>query len=232
MRAEFTDFSDLGAILERALLIWTPDLPIKEKKETFIADRRLASEADARRLLYVALTRGRDRLILEWPDFALKKLGESDGPANHAEMLVLEAGMQPEAGSLKVGGASFPARTLMCSAETPGVLGASGMEDVSERLAFGELRSTPQTRQTAWRVRPSLILQDPLPEVETRIVPLDVSQEAAVLAATAAERGTALHKAMRVLLLRPDLRPRLSAATGFDEATLDMLQGQADALKQ
>jgi ATP-dependent exoDNAse (exonuclease V) beta subunit len=232
LRAEFTDFSDLSGILERALLIWTPDLPIKEKKEIFIAERRLASEADARRLLYVALTRGRDRLILEWPDFALKKLGESDGPANHAEMLVLEARMEPEAGSLKVGGTSFPARTLMCSAEAPGVLEAAGIEDVSERLAFGDMRSTRQTHQTAWRVRPSLILQDPLPEVQTRIVPLGVSQEAAALAATAAERGTALHKAMRVLLLRPDMRPRLSAATGFDEATLDMLHAQADALKK
>lgn len=88
------------------------------------------------------------------------------------------------------------------------------------------------TQQTAWRVRPSLIVQDPLPEVQTRIVPLDVPPQAVSLVATASERGTALHKAMRVLLLRPDLRPRLSAATGFDEATLDVLQEQADALKQ
>jgi len=121
---------------------------------------------------------------------------------------------------------------LMCSAEAPGVLEDSGIEDVSERLVFGELRSTPQTHQTAWRVRPSLILQDPLPEMQTRIVPLDVSQEVATLEATAAERGTALHKAMRVLFLRPDLRPRLAAATGFNEATLDMLHAQADSLKQ
>jgi ATP-dependent exoDNAse (exonuclease V) beta subunit len=232
LRAEFTDFSDLGAILERALLIWTPDLPIKEKKDAFIADRRAASEADARRLLYVALTRGRDRLILEWPDFALNRIGESDGPANHAEMLVLEARMEPEAGTVKVGGISFPARTLMCSAEAPGKLDASGGQEASERLGFGELRSTLQTSQTAWRVRPSLIVQDPLPEVQTRIVPLDVPPQAVSLVATASERGTALHKAMRVLLLRPDLRPRLSAATGFDEATLDVLQEQADALKQ
>jgi ATP-dependent exoDNAse (exonuclease V) beta subunit len=232
LRAEFTDFSDLSAILERALLIWTPDLPIKEKKDAFIADRRAASEADARRLLYVALTRGRDRLILEWPDFALKKLGESDGPANHAEMLVLEAGMEPEVGTVKVGTVSFPARSLMCSAEAPGMLDASGGQEASERLAFGELQPILETQRTAWRVRPSSILQDMLPEVQTRIVQLDVSQEAAALAATAAERGTALHKAMRVLLLRPDLRSRLSAATGFDEVTLDMLQAQADALKE
>jgi ATP-dependent exoDNAse (exonuclease V) beta subunit len=119
----------------------------------------------------------------------------------------------------------------MCGAEAPGVLKGSGIENVSERLAFGELRSIQETSQTAWRVRPSLIVQEPLPEVQTRIVQLDVSQEAAALAATAAERGTALHKAMRVLLLRPDLRPRLSAATGFEESTLDMLQPQADSLK-
>jgi ATP-dependent helicase/nuclease subunit A len=232
LRAEFTDFSDLGAILERAQLIWTPDLPIKEKKDAFIANRRAASEADARRLLYVALTRGRDRLILEWPDFALKKLGESDGPANHAEMLVLEAGMEPEAGSVKVSSVSFPARTLMCGAEAPGMLDKSGVQDASESLAFGQLRAMLETQQTAWRVRPSSITQDPLPDVETRIVPLDVSHELAALAATAAERGTALHKAMRVLLLRPDLRSRLSTATGFDEPTLDVLQAQAGALKQ
>ncbi|KPQ00137.1 MAG: ATP-dependent exoDNAse (exonuclease V) beta subunit (contains helicase and exonuclease domains) [Rhodobacteraceae bacterium HLUCCA12] len=232
LRAEFTDFSDLGAILERAQLIWTPDLPIKEKKEIFIADRRLASEADARRLLYVALTRGRDRLILEWPDFVLKKLGEGDGPANHAEMLVLEAGMQPEAGHLKVGGIDFPARTLMCSTEAPGILKATGDQKAPERLAFGELRALPEADQTAWRIRPSLLVQEPLPEVQTRIVKLDVAPQVAALAATASERGTALHKAMRVLLLRPDLRARLPASTGFDEAALDLLQAQADALRQ
>lgn len=232
LRAEFTDFSDLGAILERSLLIWTPDLPIKEKKEAFIADRRTASEADARRLLYVALTRGRDRLILEWPDFALNNLGKSDGPANHAEMLVLEAGMQPEAGSLKVGGASFPARTLKCDAEAPGLLEGFGVQDAPERLAFGEPRPMCEVQKTVWRVRPSSIAVDALPIVQTRLAPLDVPQQTVSLAVTASERGTSLHRAMRVLLLRPDLRPRLAAATGFDEPALDMLQAQADALKQ
>mgnify|MGYP002143521005 CR=1 FL=1 len=80
--------------------------------------------------------------------------------------------------------------------------------------------------------RPSTIVREPLPEVQTRILQLEVPQQVADLAATASERGTALHKAIRVLLLRSDLRSRLSAATGFDEATLDGLQMQADALKK
>jgi ATP-dependent exoDNAse (exonuclease V) beta subunit len=112
------------------------------------------------------------------------------------------------------------------------MLGASGVQEASERLAFGELRPMLEIQRTAWRVRPSSIVQDPLPVVQTRIVLLDVPPQAVSIVATASERGTALHKAMRVLLLRPDLRPRLSAATGFDEATLDVLQAQADALKQ
>ena len=112
------------------------------------------------------------------------------------------------------------------------MLEASGVQEASERLAFGEPRSMLETQQTAWRVRPSSIVQDPLPEVQTRIVQLDIPPQAVSLVATASERGTALHRAMRVLLLRPDLRLRLSAATGFDEATLDVLQAQADALKK
>jgi len=230
LRAEFTEFSDLGAILEHAKLIWTPDLPIKEKKDIFIADRREASEADARRLLYVALTRARDRLILEWPEFGLKKLGESEGPANHAEMLVLEAGLEPEAGLLKVGEASFPARTLMCSAEPP-ELPEMAQAEGQGRLAFGQPRPLLETARTAWRVRPSLIKPKVASEVKTRLVSLDIPEQAIRLAGTAAERGTALHKAFRVLLMRPDLRPRLASATGFDEPMLDALQEHAQALQ-
>lgn len=140
--------------------------------------------------------------------------------------------MQPEAGSLKVGGASFPARTLKCDAEAPGLLEGFGVQDAPERLAFGEPRPMCEVQKTVWRVRPSSIAVDALPIVQTRLAPLDVPQQTVSLAVTASERGTSLHRAMRVLLLRPDLRPRLAAATGFDEPALDMLQAQADALKQ
>ncbi|MFC6637393.1 UvrD-helicase domain-containing protein [Sulfitobacter sp. JBTF-M27] len=230
LRAEFTNFSDLGTILEHAKLIWTPDLPIKEKKEIFLADRREASEADARRLLYVALTRARDRLILEWPEFGLKKLGESEGPANHAEMLVLEAGLEPEAGYLSLRDASFPARTLICSSESPELPVLSQSEEQG-RLAFGQPRPLLETAVTPWRVRPSLIEPKVASEVRTRLIKLDVPPQSIAMEGTATDRGTALHKAFRVLLMRPDLRSRLASATGFDQSMLDALQEQAKALR-
>uniref|UniRef100_UPI003564D602 UvrD-helicase domain-containing protein n=1 Tax=Roseovarius sp. TaxID=1486281 RepID=UPI003564D602 len=231
LRAEFTNFSDLATILEQARLIWTPDLPIKEKRDVFVADRREASEADARRLLYVAMTRARDRLILEWPEFAIKKLGEIEGPANHAEMLVLEAGLTPAAGCLKVGQERFPARSLICSAEPPELPEVPTFGAGHDRVAFGHLRLPTETARTPWRVRPSLIAPGAAREIKTRVVPLDIPAQSVTLAGTASERGTALHNALRVLLVRPELRPRLACATGLDEPMLDALQAQAQALK-
>lgn len=231
LRAEFADFSDLDNVLATAQLTYTPVLPIKEKKNAFIEARRESAEEDARRLLYVAMTRARDRLVLEWPDFALKKLGESDGPANHAEMLVLEAGVVPEAGGVKVGGVVFPARLSICSAEAPDVPECSASGKGLQRVAFGEVRPLIESLRTPWRVRPSLIEPEARLHVETQLVTLGIPPQPVTLAATASERGTVLHKALRVFLTRPDLRPRLSAATGLAEDMLDVLQAQAGALK-
>ena len=231
LRAEFTDFSDLGAILERARLIWTPDLPIREKREIFVSDRREASEADARRLLYVILTRARDRLILEWPDFALRRLGEGEGPASHAEMLVLEAGLEPEAGCLKVGEASFAARILDCPDDAQELPDVMQTGEGQTRVAFGELRDLPAGERSPWRIRPSQIAPDATGAHATRLVRLDVPAQSVAPAGPAGERGTALHKAIRVFLARPDLRPRLGLATGLDEPTLDVLEAQARALR-
>ncbi len=190
-----------------------------------------ASEADARRLLYLALTLARDRLILEWPDFALKNLGESKGPANYAEMLSLRAGFEPEEGCLKVGEARFPARTLICSAEPPELPELTSSGGDQGHMAFGLLRPAIQKGFTQWRVRSSLITLAAARDIKTRLVALDIPASAIALTGTANERGSTLHKALRVLLMRPDLRPRLAGSTGLDETMLDALQEQAAALK-
>ena len=67
LRAEFADFSDLGSVLDTAGLGFTPDFAATETQEPYLAARAEADAADARRMLYVALTRARDRLILAIP---------------------------------------------------------------------------------------------------------------------------------------------------------------------
>jgi ATP-dependent exoDNAse (exonuclease V) beta subunit len=231
LRAEFSDFSDLGTILDQARLIWTPDLPLKEKTAVFVEDRRLAVEADARRLLYVALTRARDRLILEWPDFALRKMGEGSGPASPAEMLITEAGLSPEKGALRVGAAEFPARVVTCPSDPPALRDPVVAASAAPPPLFGQPRRAMDTPRTPWRSRPSQSATVESQDIAPRRISLSGPSLPPAIFASATERGTALHLALRVLLTRPDQRSRLSAATGLDEPILDALAARAQALK-
>ena len=54
----------MAAVLDSAALIHTPGFAAPEAERRFIEDRREAFEANAKNLLYVALTRARDRLII------------------------------------------------------------------------------------------------------------------------------------------------------------------------
>jgi len=47
----------------------------------------------------------------------------------------------------------------------------------------------------------------------------------------ATDRGTAWHLAFRVLSERPDMRARLSTASGLDPATLDAIAAQSSAMR-
>ena len=89
----------------------------------------------------------------------------------------------------------------------------------------------PDTPRTPWRSRPSQALPpDERPPALRRIaLPGPPLPEA--LFASAAERGTALHRALQVLLTRPDLRPRLAPATGLDDVMIAALATRAEALR-
>lgn len=73
----YEDFTDLGAALDNALIEISPDFDAKETEEIFI-DRLFPDTLDsAGRLLYVALTRAREKLILEWPEYQEKSKAKS-----------------------------------------------------------------------------------------------------------------------------------------------------------
>ena len=67
----------MAAVLASAALIHTPGFAAPEAGRRFIEDRREAFEANAKNLLYVALTRARDRLVLEWPGFPERARGRN-----------------------------------------------------------------------------------------------------------------------------------------------------------
>ena len=232
MRAEFEDFSDLDNVLNKALLRYTPNFPLKEKKDIFIDAQRQSAEKNACRLLYVALTRARDRLILEWPDFTLKKPSEGENPDNYAEMLVKQCGLKLESNQAIIAGRSYSARVLWCTDEPPSEFDTPGVISTNNLIAFGELRSLPTGKKTKWRISPSQLVD---PDVPTDLQlqsfdlgsPIDASAD---VLEQANIRGTAWHLVFRTAVLRPDLMDRVCAASGVSSVIAKAIEVQAQSV--
>ena len=69
----YESFRDLTRLLEQVRIDYWPNYDSPEQNFTAQVTLRAAAETEACRLLYVALTRARDRLILEWPEYMEKQ---------------------------------------------------------------------------------------------------------------------------------------------------------------
>ena len=100
---------DMQTVLQSAVLVHTPGFAAPESERRFIEDRRAAFEANARNLLYVALTRARDRIIMEWPGF-IKARSDAEPGAKNLFHVLLDS-CRPELGEdvLRIGGIDCPA---------------------------------------------------------------------------------------------------------------------------
>lgn len=87
----YGSFGDLSRLLEQIRIVYWPNYACPEQNVAARIALRAAAETEARRLLYVALTRARDRLILEWPEYLEKQWEEeADLLQRIAEALVLD----------------------------------------------------------------------------------------------------------------------------------------------
>ena len=97
----YESFSDLSRLLQQVRIHYWPNHASPERNVGARIALRAAAETEARRLLYVAITRARDRLILEWPTYLEKQWeAEAEVLGRIAEALNREdptLGEQPEA---------------------------------------------------------------------------------------------------------------------------------------
>ncbi|NHO34299.1 UvrD-helicase domain-containing protein [Acetobacter fallax] len=216
---------DMASVLASARLIHTPSFAAAEAQKRFIEDRRPDFETNARCLLYVALTRARDRLVLEWPDF----LKAREDTAHEASCLfhVFEDACSPVIGpdTLRIGGTDCPAVITSVPNYAP-LTKYDGAQDM--RMAcFGAAIALSATPLTPWRLQPSQTRSiSNIPA--SRSIPLGTPWPRAV---NDAARGTALHLALRTYLTRPGLVKRLPASTGLDVETLALVADRAEELK-
>lgn len=227
MRAEFASFDKLDAVLEGSGLSWFPAFDCPEAQAAF-ADKRIAEdEREAARALYVALTRARDRLILALPS----KQGDPDErPKTMADLLRRRTGITFGAGTLVVCGKKLPAACRIIPKDTeytyPGLPESSGVHKI-----WGSRVPLPTTERTTWRISPSS-LADQNGAPISALTHIDLGAPAGRQAFNSAtDRGTAYHLAFRTLAERPDLAPRLPAATGLSNETIGAIEKQVHALR-
>lgn len=228
LRAEFDSFDDLANVLDHAGLGWLPRLAAPEQQKTF-ADQLIAEdEGRAARALYVALTRARDRLVLVLPAAPSK---EKARPDRMVDLLRARTGLELGPGTITLCGQTLPCRITQEPRDRDFPL--PSLPPATARHRFGQLRPVTAAPPTPWRRPPSSLIAaagQPLPRLShfSLGAPLDARPDGF---ATATERGSAWHLAFRCLFERPDLRPRLAAATGIDPATLDRIAAQARSLR-
>jgi ATP-dependent exoDNAse (exonuclease V) beta subunit len=210
----YDDFDDLGNILRKARVEIVPGFEAKETTAAFQAHLQSALEEEARRLLYVAVTRAREKVILEWPSHLAGK--DKTYPWS---LLVGAAGMVLEKDEMRVNGKAFPcvvnpAETYLAPSvaasegEPIAPLSTIGRRAIAYRPVPGNL--TPET------VTPSLLHGEPgetslagLLREETYGLPLETA-----LDVVGADRGLLLHKCFEVLGGRPGRVDLLERATG------------------
>ena len=212
---EYDDFSDLSKVLSQAQIEITPSFAAEETNDAFRAPLQAALEEEAKRLLYVAVTRAREKVILEWPSHLLKGKERT----THWSVLTGTAGMELKGNSMTVGGKPYPC--LVHQAGTgvaPEVENAEG-EPFPPLPAFGRRaieHRIPPADLTPDTVAPSSLRGEEVAAAvlgltgETYGKPLDGISEV-----TGVDRGLLLHRAFEVLGGRADRTDLLNRATGF-----------------
>ena len=216
---------DMAAVLDSAALIHTPGFAAPEAERRFIEDRREAFEANAKNLLYVALTRARDRLVLEWPAFLKER--DEDTPEATCLFHVFTDACAPQMGdgTLRIGELNCPA--VITQLPEQASFTDYQTEVGTDTPRFGDAVPLPSMPTSPWRLQPSqTATAEPTPD--SRGITLGAPWPSTV---NTAARGTALHLAIRTCLTRSDLIAALPAATGLDEATLALVAERATALK-
>ena len=105
MGTDYDSFDDLAGILERAYIRRFPRFMAKEHNQSALEDLQTEAETEARRLLYVALSRARHKLVLEWPQYLARSRGKS---VTYWSVLGAEVRRIGPYRKFRIGGESFP----------------------------------------------------------------------------------------------------------------------------
>lgn len=211
----YGSFEDLARLLEHTRIEYAPAFAAQETNERFLEGLQPAGETGARRLLYVALTRARDRLLLEWPEYQAGR-----DAVSYWSILATDCDLALEPDGLKVGKRKFPCPVFEGGSELPEVLGLDPAAETAALPIIGRraIRPGPVPKElTPDSVTPSQIRAEaPAGAVAELVIErygdgLDLDLEL-----SGAALGSFLHRCFELLGARQELTGRLPDANGVE----------------
>ncbi|MBN2807901.1 MAG: UvrD-helicase domain-containing protein [Deltaproteobacteria bacterium] len=113
----YDDFKDLGRILDKARLEISPAYAVPEKNDVILSRLWNRAEDSACRLLYVALTRAREKIILEWPSYLDN--GKERKTITYWELLCQRTGLSYAGNKISIKGRDYDCRVTKADKNHP-----------------------------------------------------------------------------------------------------------------
>ncbi len=220
----YESFDDLAAILDSVRIEHWPKYTAPEQnfEAEYLQER--ANLVDYRRLMYVALTRARDKLILEWPEYiADRKPNPRTGQAtpNVWSILSERCSVDKEASEFDVDGQRFPCTVIEGDLKLPDEFHAEEAAQSPELSAIGRraiARRGAPVKLTPDSVAPSMLAGEPDSLSDSPVLRTERYSEGvdAQVGLSGKDLGTYLHRCFEVLGARPELVAQLAALTGVE----------------
>ena len=216
MALGYSTFEDLSQLFEKAQIEYSPKFAASESEEQFLGELEIATELESSRLIYVAMTRAREKLLLEWPSYSAGKDG-----LTYWSILASEVTVSLQEATITVGDTSFPCLIWDGASElpddfgvgdgiTPGVLAAIGRRAIQ--------RGVVPDRLVPDSVVPSGLESVPSSETASQPLALIRYHEGLNLEIelTGTTLGTFLHRCFEVLGVNAELAGKISSITSVE----------------
>ena len=200
----YHSFADLSRVLSEAQIEFSPKFDDPKTRAEFDAPLKEQAIVGARRVLYVALTRAREKLILEWPS----RLSASKAKMPHYWRVLKESSdIELETGSISVNGNSYACRIKKTDESYPASYHAG--EDNLETTVKGYGRTALDKGSYDGPLTPAFITPS---ELETEYAVAVENIEAIEYGAginidlglSAADYGNFVHRCLELFMSRPD----------------------------
>jgi ATP-dependent helicase/nuclease subunit A len=209
---EYEKFDDLDDVMNDARILFKPSFAAKETNDKFLSQMQDGVTLSAKRLIYVAMTRARERLVVEWHSHL-----SNSTRTTYQSVFTEDMRAELLETKIRISGDEFSCLMTGNDGTPPEV---PTLDDDEEEL--------PRIGRRAIKRSPSI---DPGPETFTTpsasaeaISEVGVSIETHEYGASldleldiaGAEYGTMLHRCFEVLSASPELAPLLPAACGHE----------------